>query len=226
MSTNTESSGVVVRSDDPVTLLGAGAVSTQDLDKILAVAPCLVAADGGAGVAIEHGLTPRAVIGDFDSLPHFATERLTPEAFFHVSEQDSTDFEKCLMRIEAPLILALGFTGWRIDHELSVMNVLARYPLTRCIVLGSHDVVVHAPRRLALDLPAGMRFSLFPMVPVRGRSEGLRWPIEGIDFAPGGRVGTSNEATGPVHLEFENDGMLVIMPREALGALISALETG
>jgi thiamine pyrophosphokinase len=223
MSTNNESSGVVVRSDDPVTLLGAGAVSTQDLDKILAVAPCLVAADGGAGVAIEQGLTPHAVIGDFDSLPHFATERLTPEAFFHVAEQDSTDFEKCLMRIDAPLILALGFTGWRLDHELSVMNVLVRYPQVHCIVLGSHDVVVHAPPRMALDLPAGSRFSLFPMAPVRGRSDGLKWPIDGIDFAPGGRVGTSNEVTGAVRLEFESAGMLLIMPREALGALLAAL---
>lgn len=223
LSTNDKSPDGIVRSASPVTLLGASAVSAQDVEEILKLAPCLVAADGGAGTAIEHDLTPDAVIGDFDSLPHFATERLTPEVFFHVAEQDSTDFEKCLIRIEAPLILALGFTGWRLDHELAVMNVLVRHPGRRCIVLGSHDVVFHAPRRLALDLEPGSRFSLFPLAPVRGRSEGLHWPIAGIDFAPGGRIGTSNRVTGPVRLEFDGDGMLVLMPREALAAALTAL---
>ncbi len=223
MSTNDKFSNGVFRSHAPVILLGAGAVTAQDLDAIRRLGSSLVAADGGAGTALDHGLTPDLVIGDFDSLPHFATERLTPEVFFHVAEQDSTDFEKCLSRIEAPLILAFGFTGRRIDHQLSVMNVLVRYPDRRCLVLGSDDVVFHAPRHFALDLAPGSRFSLFPLRPVRGRSEGLRWPIAGIDFAPGGRIGTSNEVTGPVRLEFDGDGMLIILPREVLPKVLAAL---
>lgn len=226
MNTNCESPDPLVRADSPVTLLGASAVCAQDIEEILTFAPCLVAADGGAGVALDYGRVPDAVIGDFDSLPQLATEGLTPDRLFRIDEQDSTDFEKCLRRIDAPLILALGFTGRRLDHELAVYAALVRYPERTCIVVGSHDVVFHAPRYLALDLAPGTRLSLFPFAPVSGRSEGLRWPIDGIAFAPDGRIGTSNEVTGPVRLGFDGPGMLVIMPRAALGAALAALIPG
>lgn len=226
MNTKSESTPVVVRSRQPVTLLGASTVSPQDIEEIFTFAPCLVAADGGAGVALDHGYRPHAVIGDFDSLPQLATETLTPDRFLHVAEQDSTDFEKCLVRIEAPLILALGFAGRRLDHELAVYNAIVRHPERPCIVIGSHDIVFHAPRRLALDLPSEGRLSLFPLAPVKGRSEGLLWPIDGIAFAPDGRVGTSNAVTGPVRLAFDGPGMLVITPRAALESVCAALLAG
>ena len=61
------------------------------------------------------------------------------------------------------------------------------------------------------------------MAPARGRSSGLRWPIDGIGFSPSGRIGTSNEVTGPVTLAFDGPGMLVITPREALERVSRAL---
>jgi thiamine pyrophosphokinase len=62
------------------------------------------------------------------------------------------------------------------------------------------------------------------MGPVRGTSRGLAWPIDGIDFLPGGRLGTSNRVEGGVvELTMEAPLMLVILPRAALGAAISAL---
>ncbi|MDU8942718.1 thiamine diphosphokinase [Ovoidimarina sediminis] len=210
-------------SDFPVTLLGAGPVYPGDIKEILNIAPGLVAADGGAATALEAGRVPDLVIGDFDSLPHSTGESLPKDRLLHVTEQDSTDFEKCLSRITAPLILALGFTGARIDHELAVYSALARHVTARCIVIGSDDIVFRVPRRLSLGLAPGDRVSLFPMGPVRGRSEGLRWPIDGIDFAPGGRIGTSNAATGPVQLEFEGDAMLAIIPRAELAAAMAGL---
>lgn len=209
--------------DTPVTLIGASTVKPQDIVEALTVAPYLVAADGGAATALQHGHTPKLVIGDFDSLPHFATEVLTSDQLLQVPEQDSTDFEKCLARIEAPVILALGFAGLRLDHELAVYNTLVRYPAKRCLVVGEHDVVFHAPPRLHLDLEIGQRLSLFPLGAVSGTSKGLKWPIVGLAFAPDGRVGTSNTVTGPVDLSFDADGMLVILPRVALGAALKAL---
>ncbi|MEM9344584.1 MAG: thiamine diphosphokinase [Pseudomonadota bacterium] len=206
-----------------VTLLGAGPVSHGDIEEILLRAPRLVAADGGAAAALAAGAVPERVIGDFDSLPHSVRDILPEGAFLHVAEQESTDFEKCLTRIDAPLILALGFTGGRADHELSVYNALVRVPAPPCIVLGEHDLVFRAPRAFELELQPGHRVSLFPMGPVSGTSSGLRWPIDGLHFAPDGRVGTSNEATGPVSLTFDADCMLVIMPRLALELSIRAL---
>lgn len=195
----------------------------SDLDLMCSMAPLLVAADGGANVAIAAGRVPDAVIGDFDSLDDATRAAIPAERLHHVAEQDSTDFEKCLERISAPLILALGFTGARIDHELAIWNVLARRRDLRCIVVGPTDVVFVAPQRLSLDLAPGTRVSLFPMSPVCGESSGLRWPIGGIGFAPDGRSGTSNEATGRVELSFDTGAMLVILPRAVFPTVIAAL---
>ncbi|MEL6644424.1 MAG: thiamine diphosphokinase [Pseudomonadota bacterium] len=217
---------MIIRSENAVTLVGASEVSIQDIDESLTRAPILVAADGGADHLLAQNHLPSAVIGDLDSLSDAAQTTLPPDRLLSVSEQETTDFEKCLHRIDAPLILALGFTGGRIDHELSVYNALARNPQKTCIVLGTTDLVFLAPRTLDLTLPKASRLSLFPMAPVQGRSQGLEWPIEGIEFAPADRIGTSNRVTGPVHLQFDADGMLVILPRAALDAVWHALHPG
>jgi thiamine pyrophosphokinase len=98
-----------------------------------------------------------------------------------------------------------------------------RYDSQPVVLLGAQDVVFLAPKQCALSLPIGSRLSLFPMGPVSGRSEGLRWPIDGLEFAPGARIGTSNEVCGPVTLAFEARHMLVILPRAALPVVIDAL---
>ncbi len=143
-----------------------------------------------------------------------------------IDEQDTTDFEKCLLRIRAPLCLAVGFTGRRLDHELAVYSAIVRHRATPCIVVGVEDVAFAAPERLTLDLEAGTRVSLFPFAMMRGRSRGLRWAIDDVPFDPAGAIGTSNEAEGPVDLVFDRPGMLVILPRAALGAAMSALAPG
>ena len=213
----------VLSSRRPVALVGAGPVTPEALRACLSRSGAAVAADGGAGALLAAGRVPDAVVGDLDSLS--PSDRAgVPRARVHrVAEQDSTDFEKCLTRIEAPLVLATGFLGGRADHALAALSVLARGVGPRCVLVSGEDAIAHARSGIALDVARGTRVSLFPMAPVAGRSEGLRWPIEGLAFAPAGRVGTSNEATGPVRLAFEGPGMLVIVPRAALDALVAGL---
>ena len=111
----------------------------------------------------------------------------------------------------------------RIETRRGAIELAARADRP-CILIGREDVVFHAPPRLALDLAAGTRVSLFPLRPVTGQSTGLRWPIHGIDFTPGGRVGTSNEALATeVKLEMDGPGMLVILPRDCLDAAVRAV---
>ncbi|RPE71028.1 thiamine pyrophosphokinase [Pacificibacter maritimus] len=207
-----------------VTLLGGGAVTPQALEAALQLAPHLVAADGAADVALDLGYQPEAVIGDFDSLSDQARQKLPPSSLYHITEQNSTDFEKCLSCVGSKLILGLGFMGRRIDHELAVYNTLVRFPQKRCIIVGEIDICFHAPRHLQIALDIGTRVSLFPFKPVSGRSKGLLWPIDTVPFAPAGRVGTSNEASAEnVDLEFYDDGMLMILPRRCLPNLLDAL---
>ncbi|MGB1164685.1 MAG: thiamine pyrophosphokinase, partial [Paracoccaceae bacterium] len=139
-------------------------------------------------------------------------------------EQDSTDFEKSLARLAAPMIFGVGFLGGRFDHALAAQTVLVRYPHRKCILLGSEDIVFLAPPRLSLDLPLETRLSLFPMAPVKILSEGLYWPTRGLTFQPDGQVGTSNKVSGPLRLQPEKAKMLVILPRLHLAQVAAALD--
>jgi thiamine pyrophosphokinase len=145
------------------------------------------------------------------------------ERLYRIAEQDSTDFDKCLRSIRAPLILGVGFTGARIDHELAACSALVAPGHPPCILIGPVDICFAAPPELSLDLAPGTRLSLFPLAVLRGRSTGLRWPIDAVPFAPSGPIGTSNEVTGPVRLAFDAPGMLVILPVAALAATMTAL---
>jgi thiamine pyrophosphokinase len=215
---------MIVRVDTLVTLLGGGEHDPADLADALQRAPVLVAADGGADVALALGHRPTAVIGDLDSLSPEARDALNPSTIHQIDEQSSTDFDKALRSIAAPAVLAVGFTGRRVDHELAAYHTLITRSDKPCIVIGSEDIVFHAPPKISLDLDVGMRVSLFPLAKLRGASVGLKWPIAPIDFHPLAQIGTSNEAvTRRVEMTFDGPGMLVILPRTALDAAISAL---
>lgn len=215
---------VIVDRDAPVTLVGGGEATPEDLYEALTLAPHCVAADGGAALVLTSGKMPEAVIGDFDSLPSEMEARIPPDRLHRVAEQDSTDFAKCLMRIDAPLIVGVGFTGRRVDHQLAALNTLVVFDHPPCVLLGAEEVIFHAPPRFELDMAVGDVVSLFPMQRVKGRSQGLEWPIDGIDFAPGHRVGTSNRATGSVTLEMDGPGMLVIVPRRFIQQVSQRLQ--
>lgn len=219
----------IVESREGVTLIAGGPCTRRDLMLALRRAPCLVAADGGADRALALGAMPHAVIGDFDSVSKQAQQRLAGR-LFPITEQETTDFDKALRSVQAPFVLGVGVAGGRIDHELAVLNGLVRHAAEGgampCLLIGAQDVIFAAPLALHLELRAGDRLSLFPLAPVQGESQGLRWPIDGLMLAPDGRVGTSNAVeTGPVDLRFETPGMLVILPRNRLDAALAALKS-
>jgi thiamine pyrophosphokinase len=214
----------IVQSTESVTLAGGGPISARDLALALARAPVAVAADGGADRLLRLGVTPQAVIGDMDSISDAAKAVIPANHLHRVAEQVTTDFDKALREIAAPLILALGFAGARLDHGLAAMSTLIARAERRCILIGPKDVAFAAPARLTLALQPGDPLSLFPLAAVTGSSTGLEWPIDGIRFAPDGMIGTSNRVTARrVDLTFDQRGMLVILPRRRLDAAIRAL---
>jgi thiamine pyrophosphokinase len=212
----------VIRAEEAVTLLGAARISASALPEALALAPVLVAADGGADTALGQGLSPRAVIGDMDSLSPEASTAFA-DRLHRVAEQDSTDFDKALTRIAAPVVLALGFTGGRLDHELAALHSLVLRADRPCLLLGPETLAFHAPPAIALPLGPGTLVSLFPFAEVAVASTGLVWPTDHLRFGPATRIGTSNAASGPVTLRPSAPGMLVILPRATLPEALAAL---
>ncbi len=213
----------IVHSSNPVTLVGGGEATPQDLAEALTLAPVCVAVDGGAALALQAGAELAAVIGDFDSLRQEDLARIPSDRCHRIAEQDSTDFEKALSRVAAPVVIGVGFLGGRVDHQLAAFHTLAACRAQPCVLLGQDEVVCLAPPKVCLPTQAGDTVSLFPLGPVAGRSAGLEWPIQGLEFGPLTRIGTSNRAKGPMILEMQTPAMLLILPRRLMPALVSAL---
>ena len=213
----------IVSCKAPVGLIGGGPVPPKDLETVISVTDRLVAADGGAAAVVAFGAEPDAVIGDFDSLPAAVKAAIPADRLHHIAEQDSTDFDKALRSIEAPVVVAAGVMGGRLDHQLAVLHGLVAHPDRPCIVLNEDEIAFHLPRSLSLPTRANEVISLMPLTQVTGTSTGLQWGIEGLSFDPTRFIGTSNNALGPITLQMHGPGMLGIFPRRLLTAAIEAL---
>jgi len=209
-------------------IVGGGAVDPALLHELKAAGARLIAADGGADRVAAAGLVPEIIIGDLDSLDD-------PDAWsqqsrlVRITEQETTDFEKALYSTEAPVTVALGMTGKRFDHTLAALDALARHAAKRRIVLvDDADIAVALTGRFSFRVAPGERVSIHPLAPVAFRSsEGLKYPLDGLELAPGVRTGTSNEAvTGRFTIVPERGSeapYLLIIAGSHLGALIAAL---
>ncbi len=216
--------GLSLNFNAPVALVGGGDVGDAAFELSQNRVKFYVGVDGGGDEILARGTDPAAVIGDLDSFSANGRAAIPPDRLIHVDEQDSTDFEKAMRHITAPLILALGFTGARLDHELAALHGLVRFPQKPVILIGGKDIVLHLPARLSLDLPAATRVSLFPFDAVTVGIEGLEWSFEALDLHPARKIGTSNRATGgPVTLRASGPGCLLILPVDTLDVAIAAL---
>lgn len=213
----------IVQTPLGITIVGAGRVRAGQISRSRQLAPFVLAADGGAHHLLKMQDLPDAVIGDLDGLGDAETA-IPANRIHRVAEQDSTDFEKCLYSIEAPFVIAHGVTGSRFDHSLAALNAMAKYTKMPVIVVSGKDLIFVCPPDLNLSLPLGTRLSLFPMAQISGRSKGLKYKVDGIEFSPQGRIGTSNQTNATeIHLSFAKSNMLVILPWKHLEAVVKAL---
>lgn len=213
----------IVHSSAPITLVGGGEATLQDLQEALTLASTCVAVDSGAVLALQSSHDLAALIGDFDSLPSAMRAQIPPQYQHHIAEQDSTDFEKALSRVRAPLVVGVGFTGGRVDHQLAALHVLAKFAHQPCVLIGTHELIFLAPPHIALPTVTGEVVSLFPLAPVAGRSSGLKWNIDGLAFDPLRQIGTSNEATGPCEMTMQGPEMVMMVPRRLIQPVVSLL---
>ena len=210
----------------PVLLIGGAGVSEASLKSDIFSGWPIIAADGGANVLRELNILPTAVIGDLDSLTDFNYWQANTRVV-KISEQDTTDFEKCLYTVKAPLVVALGFTGRRFDHTLVTLHLLQRYsPTVKLVLLTDYDVCFAVSGNLELRLPVGRRFSLYPLSrSVFTKSIGLEYPLDGLVLEQGQLIGTSNRvADTTLTIEAEPGGVYtVITERQLLANIIDQL---
>ena len=207
-----------------VTFLGGGKVCREDLLNAIKFAPNLIAADGAADIASRNNLTPHTVIGDMDSISDNFFELNPNSVKMKITEQNTTDFEKCLMTVNAKFAIAVGFLGYQLDHELAAFNAVAKHQKYPVLLIGDKDVIIACPNNISLELPEGTRVSLFPLKNVCVLTEGLRWNLNQEILSPLERIGTSNiTVSSQVKIKVDGSGLLIILPKVYLSELTRAM---
>jgi len=177
-----------------------------DLSHLAASADLVIAADGGAAVALAHGVQPHVVVGDMDSLAPDVLDDLKGNSVELVTfppRKDETDLELALLeavRRGATDITILGALGGRLDHALG--NV---YLLTMPELLGRRARLVDGNvegfivrDEAQLHGRAGDTVSLIPLTPeVAGiETHGLEYPLRRESLFMGPGRGISNVMLG------------------------------
>ena len=217
----------VLRFAGPIAIVGGGAVDGEMLRALAATGVTLIGADGGADAIGAAGLVPAAIIGDLDSLQDRAGwERRT--RVLHLPEQVTTDFQKALRSTQAPVTLALGMTGKRLDHTLAALSAVLQYaPERHLLLVDEIDVALAVVGPISFDAAGGERVSIHPLMPIGfERSQGLLYPMDGLQLAPGGLIGTSNAGLGGRVEIVPVDPVpwLLILPKARLWDLVKACQ--
>lgn len=216
-----------LRFERPALLLGGGPAAPELVEELRRRTGAVVAADGGANRLATSDLRPDAIIGDMDSLRDRPFWEAQPGVrVIHEPEQESTDLEKCLRLTRAPLYLAAGFLGGRLDHSLAALHALMVHADRRIVLAGEEDAAFLAPLRWRARLEIGARVSVHPLGPCTGlASRGLAWPLERLGLEMGRVIGSSNRAeAAEVGLDLDRRAAVVMVERRFLGAVIDSLE--
>lgn len=181
-------------------------------------ADLIIAADGGANIAMEYGIPPDLVIGDMDSFEEQDSSTLD---IIYDPDQESNDLEKALGRAQkeqARHVIALGATGKRLDQSLKNLSVLKQFNdrFASLLFRDNYGDTMLLPKSYSRPLDLGTLVSLFPLSgSVTGiKTGGLKYPLNNESLKNGVRDGSSNEViSSPVSITYEEGDLLMFLGR-------------
>lgn len=191
------------------------------LNRAIATADLIIAADKGALTASQYGCTPAAIVGDFDSLtiPADELKRMGSELVQVSVEKDETDTELALQiaieRGADTITLLGGLGGERFDHTMANILLLAGFEnISIRIVDGPSTCwLLRGPGSTCIQGQPGDLLSLLPLTAdaTGVRTQGLYYPLKGETLRFGKPRGVSNVLTGEQAQVSLAGGMLLII---------------
>lgn len=177
-------------------------VPPPDLDKLLAAAELVIAADGGSQHCRALGLRPDFVIGDLDSMDAVLRTDWESNSVHFISfpaEKDQTDLELALLHAKAAgakKVMVLGALGRRWDHSIANLLLLGnpQFHDLKIIFLHDEQQLFAINGKLPLKANIGERVSLMALSgDAMGIStHGLKYPMNGETLPFGSSRGVSN----------------------------------
>ncbi len=187
--------------------------------------PLVIAADGGARVALYFNFLPDIVVGDMDSLSAAEVESLRVRGVDirrHPAEKDETDLELALKLAAArgaTWISIIGGIGDRIDQTIANLYLMSLPELEGrevVVAAGRQEIRLLHPGDTVICGAPGDTLSLIPLGgAVHGvRTQALYYPLndETLEFGPA--RGISNIMTSDCATISLGDGRLLLIHTE------------
>jgi thiamine pyrophosphokinase len=211
-------------------IIANGEPPTQrDIDTWFRKGDTLICADGGARVALQFGLKPNVIVGDFDSLSENEISELETRGanlLRHPRNKNETDLELALALTQTLFdvtndemeIVILGALGGRIDHEIANILLLAMPKMKGCNVVIAHEKsqirLIDARNKEAMLTLRGRQGDTVSLIPFGGdahgiRTQGLEYPLNDESLFFGPARGVSNVLRGVEARVSLRSGMLL-----------------
>jgi len=180
-------------------------------------------ADGGTRHALALGLTPEAIIGDFDSLALETVLQMEAADVIvhrHPVNKDYTDLELALevAASENPdEILLVTALGGRLDQTLGNLLLLTRpkYASVRLTVADGSQwaALLRGHKTVTITGQPGDTLSLIPLTAtVQGVDiTGVKWPLENATLSLGSTLTISNTLAEPQAIVKIGEGMVLLI---------------
>ena len=201
-------------------------------DDAVAVIPAdalVVAADGGAELALSRGVHVDVAVGDFDSISPeglAALEAAGTRTERHPREKDATDLELALgvaRDLRACRVVVIGGGGGRLDHllgQLLLLGAEAYRDMEIDAQFGSAVVHVVRGERVFAGVPGELVSLLALHGPAHGVvTEGLVYLLRGETLEPGSTRGVSNVFAEPeARIGVGSGVVMVVRPSGSVAA--------
>ena len=178
----------------------------------------LVASDGAGCRLAKMGFPPTLVVGDFDS---FSGVQVPGCTYVHNKDQNTTDFDKCLLEMKHRELfpaLVTGIAGGALDHSLYAVARFTLFSTTHSMVFFDPHPADHPTwgipihEQKILLLPYGCLVSLVCFAPITVSTTGLQWNLQKTELKPGGLCCIRNRAVQEqVSFCVSGSGLLVLV---------------
>ncbi len=177
----------------------------------------IIACDQGYGHAVNAGIVPDLVVGDFDSWPGPIAAGITVQRADPVKDETDTFLAmRAAMEKGYRNLIICGALGGRLDHELANVSLCAyaaEHGAHCTLVDQNHQIFAfqNGTRRIARG--HWTKISVFAMDRrVRGVSfSGLRYPLTDAELTNRFPLGVSNEFVTDRAVITVKEGMLLIV---------------